>query len=670
MATELAKAYVQIIPSAQGISGKISQALSGEAAAAGKSAGNSIVSGIGGIVAKGIAALGIGKMIKDSLEAGGALQQSFGGLDTLYEEAAGAAKKYATEAAAAGISTNDYAEQAVSFGAALKAAYGGDTYKAMEAANTAILDMADNSAKMGTDITSIQNAYQGFAKQNYTMLDNLKLGYGGTKAEMERLLADAEKLSGVKYNIDNLGDVYDAIHVIQDDLHLTGVAADEAKTTFTGSFGAMKAAAQNLMANLTLGEDIRPSLEVLSQTVHTFLTGNLFPMIGNVLRSLPEVVSGALGEVISFTRILSHQAPEIVQGGIELVAQLIAGIIEATPYLAEAAWNLAASFAEGLINTDWAGVASDFLSGLNNSLDLAAGEVFGSNSGIMDALKGAIENDLPDLFDEGLNIISNIIDGILNASPQLATGAGEIINSLLDSLLTGAIKLISSGGEFILKIREGITNNLPNIASSAGEIVGNLLKTIWSHSPQLLETGLKLIVQLIAGLIKAIPQIPIAVARLIKSLVGTFKGFDWKSLGKSIVEGIANGLKGAAGIIADAAKSAAKSAFEAAKDFLGINSPAKKGIYMGKMLDLGLAEGIEDNIKPIQQAMKEIAQGTTLPLQANIYGSMTAPSAGSSDNRSITIVVNAAEGQDEKTIAEKVIALIQGQTESEQAVYA
>ena len=265
MATELGKAYVQIIPSAKGISGSISSALSGESTSAGKSAGLNIAGSIKGV----IAAAGIGAALKSALEAGGDLQQSFGGLDTLYGDAAKAAKDYAVEAAKAGISANDYAEQAVSFGASLKQAFGGDTVKAAEAANTAIMDMADNSAKMGTDITAVQTAYQGFAKQNYTMLDNLKLGYGGTKTEMERLLKDAQKLSGVKYDINNLGDVYSAIHVIQKDLGLTGVAAQEASETFTGSLGAMKAAGQNLLANLTLGEDIGPSLQVLGDSVQS-----------------------------------------------------------------------------------------------------------------------------------------------------------------------------------------------------------------------------------------------------------------------------------------------------------------------------------------------------------------------------------------------------------------
>ena len=291
--TELGKAYVQIVPSAEGIKGSISKVLSGESADAGHKSGNKIVSAM----KKVIAAAGIGAAVKKSLDIGGDLQQSYlGGLDTLYGDAADAARKYADEAYKAGISMNDYAEQAVSFGASLKSAFGGDVTKAAEAANTAIMDMADNSAKMGTDIGSVQAAYQGFAKQNYTMLDNLKLGYGGTKTEMERLLKEADKLNAeqgkiTNYSIDNLGDVYEAIHVVQGSLELTGVAADEAAETFSGSMGAMKAAAENLMGNIALGQNVEESMQALIDTSSTFFFNNLIPMIGTLIKSLPTAIS-------------------------------------------------------------------------------------------------------------------------------------------------------------------------------------------------------------------------------------------------------------------------------------------------------------------------------------------------------------------------------------------
>ena len=289
--TSLGTAYVQIVPSAQGIKGSISNLLSGEAAAAGTESGSKIGTFAKSALAKVAIGATVIKTIKSALDEGAKLQQSYlGGVDTLYGSAAEGVRSYAREAAAAGISMNTYSEQAVSFGAALKQAFGGDVTKAAEAANTAILDMADNSAKMGTDITSVQMAYQGFAKQNYTMLDNLKLGYGGTKTEMERLLADAEALTGVHYDINNLGDVYEAIHVIQGELGLTGVAAQEASETFSGSFAAMKAAGQNLLGSLALGQDVAPAMTQFATSASTFLFNNLLPMLGTFFKNLPIAI--------------------------------------------------------------------------------------------------------------------------------------------------------------------------------------------------------------------------------------------------------------------------------------------------------------------------------------------------------------------------------------------
>ena len=260
--------------------------------------GANIVSGalISGIQSLGSAVKGV---FSTALDEGAKLQQSFGGIDTLYQGAEDTMKQYATAAASAGISANTYAEQAVSFGASLKKALGGDAVKAAESANKAIMAMADNSAKMGTDIGSIQMAYQGFAKGNYTMLDNLKLGYGGTQQEMQRLLKDASKLEkamGKKFDINNFADVVEAIDLVQQELGVAGVAAKEAETTFSGSFSAMKASASNFLANLSLGEDIGPSLKTLISTTSTFLLGNFVPMVGNIMRQLPQAIEVAIAE--------------------------------------------------------------------------------------------------------------------------------------------------------------------------------------------------------------------------------------------------------------------------------------------------------------------------------------------------------------------------------------
>lgn len=299
MATELGKAYVQIIPSARGMKGMLSKELGADIPQVGKEVGKSLAGKLIGVTKKLIAAAGIGKLIHSSLMEGADLQQSLGGIETLFKGSADVVKKYANEAyKTTGLSANAYMENVTGFSASLLQSLGGDTRKAADVANMAMVDMADNSNKMGTSMDRIQDAYQGFAKQNYTMLDNLKLGYGGTKTEMQRLLADAQKLTGVKYDINNLSDVYQAIHAIQENLDITGTTAKEAATTFSGSFASMKAAAQNVLGKLALGEDIMPSLHQLFETVKTFLVGNLIPMVWNVLKGIPQVLAAALGELM------------------------------------------------------------------------------------------------------------------------------------------------------------------------------------------------------------------------------------------------------------------------------------------------------------------------------------------------------------------------------------
>lgn len=300
MATEIAQAYVQLIPSARGITGKIQSILNPEASAAGQSAGQSLGSSLVGVMTKVIAAAGIGKAFSAAINEGAALQQSLGGIETLFKGSADKVKGYANEAyKTTGLSANAYMENVTGFSASLLQSLGGDTNKAAETANMAMIDMSDNANKMGTSMESIQMAYQGFAKQNYTMLDNLKLGYGGTKQEMQRLLADAEKLTGVKYDINNLSDVYSAIHAIQENLDITGTTAKEAASTFSGSFESMKAAAQNVLGKLALGENILPSLHALLKTTSTFLFDNFLPMVGNIFSGLGLVLTEGISQIAS-----------------------------------------------------------------------------------------------------------------------------------------------------------------------------------------------------------------------------------------------------------------------------------------------------------------------------------------------------------------------------------
>ena len=551
----LAQAYVQIIPSTKGIAGTISKALGDESKSAGESSGESIAASLVGKLKGVLAAAGIGAIIKETLDAGGALQQSFGGLDTIYGDASASMKELSYQAAQAGISANSYAEQAVSFGASLKQAFGGDTVKAAEAANTAILDMADNSAKMGTDIQSVQNAYQGFAKQNYTMLDNLKLGYGGTKEEMQRLLADATALSGVQYDISNLGDVYDAIHIIQGELGVTGVAAAEASTTFTGSFGAMSAAAQNLMADLALGEDITADMEMLGQNVSNFLIGNFLPMLGNILSGIPALVQGI------FTALI----PQLLTTGMEMLTSLSNGVTTSLPELINAANES----------------ASEFLN--------------------------SITEQLPAMLNKGIEMLSNIAAGIIENLPELIESAGNMINTFLNFILENLPAINQKGMEMLGNVAQGVLDNLPALINALVNVLAQFLGTIVKNLPQMLQKGIEIIGQIAAGVIKAIPQILSACGEVVMNILNKFKETDWKQIGKDIIAGIKNGILNAAHMVYDAIREVAEKAFDAVTDFFDIGSPSKlMANEVGKWIPAGIAVGIEDNIDPLMQAMNEV----------------------------------------------------------------
>lgn len=361
---DLGNAYVNIVPRAPDIKKELAKILgdnmpSGDPA--GDKTGKSFLSGLKRVVS--VAA--VGSVIKSAFTAGGDLEQSFGGLDTLYGDAAAGAKEYAMAAAQAGINANSFAEQAVSFGAALKKAYGGDTTAAMEAANVAILDMADNAAKMGTPIESIQQAYQGFARGQYTLLDNLKLGYGGTQEEMQRLLTDAQALTGVEYNIDNLGDVYNAIHVIQEDLGLTGVAADEAKTTLVGSFNAVKASWTNTLAALTTGEGLDAAMANLSESVGNF-ANNILGMLGQLAPQVPFFLRGIVDALIA-------NAPSLAVGAIEMAAQLLAALVSSIPTIITFIPELFIAVGTAVEGIDWGALGMNIIQGIANGLMAAGG---------------------------------------------------------------------------------------------------------------------------------------------------------------------------------------------------------------------------------------------------------------------------------------------------------
>lgn len=632
MATELAKAYVQIIPSAEGIKGKIGEAMGGEADSTGESFGSRMV----GAIKKVLAVAAIGKAMQASIMEGAALEQSLGGIETLFKESADKVKENAANAyRTAGMSANEYMELTTSFSASLLGSLSNDTAKAADIADMAMTDMSDNANKMGTSMEDIKNAYQGFAKQNYTMLDNLKLGYGGTKTEMQRLLADAQKITGVKYDIDNLSDVYSAIHVIQGELDITGTTAKEAATTISGSMDSMKAAFKNVLGEIALGMDIGPSLKALGETTTTFLVGNLLPAVGNILSALPELFAGVTSIIVRNMNLASNNADQIVAQGAELVSTLVTGIITNIPYLIEAAFRLASSLGQALVNTDWGTMARGLLANLRNGLDLAAGEILGTDRNIVGSIINAVQANLPGLLQKGIEIVTSIVNGILLKLPELLTMAGTLISSFLGVILQMLPTIMAAGGDLLFNLVAGVINNLPQIIQAAAKVIAQLVLTIGQNLPQILQTGIEIIGKLASGLIRAIPTLVGQIPTIIKEIVNAFKGTDWSNVGKNIIDGITSGLRNAGHMLWDAVKGILGNFKDNVLSFFGIHSPSRWGIYVGEMIDRGFARGITGNLPDVVKAADNLWDAASTPFSADMPYTINKGYTGSRTDKDI-----------------------------------
>lgn len=611
----MAKAYVQIVPSARGIKGQLEKEMNPEAETAGQSVGGKLAGAIKGV----IATAAIGKSLSATLMEGADLQQSIGGIETLFKDSAEKVKQNAANAyRTAGMSANEYMELTTSFSASLLSSLGNDTSKAADIADMAMTDMSDNANKMGTDMERITDAYQGFAKQNYTMLDNLKLGYGGTKTEMERLLADAQKITGVKYDINNLSDVYSAIHVIQGELGITGTTAKESAETFSGSLQSMKAALKNVLGNLALGENITDELFALRETTYTFLSKNLLPMIGNVLSGIPDIIDHAMTFVTLGLNVVSNNADQIVAQGAEFVTSIITGIVTNLPYLAESAIKLVMSFGNALLTADWAGIAQNMLSVMRVRLDEAAGQILGTDGNIVGSVISAIQLNLPSVLQKGVEIVTNLANGILQNLPTIITMAGEAIVSFIGGILPMLPTVLRAGSTLLLNLANGIIDNLPSIIVSAYKAIMSFQQEIMKNLPKILQAGVEIIAKLNLGMVKMIPKAIAGAVNIIKGIAETFLSTDWLEVGKNIIRGIAEGLKNAGSMLWDAVKGILGNFKDNVLEFFGIHSPSRWGEYVGKMISLGFPRGVENNLNPFWNAMDKLGATASEPLEGTI----------------------------------------------------
>lgn len=510
-----------------------------------------------GAASAGVAALGTA-----CINAYADYEQLVGGVETLFKDSADTIQTYADNAyKTAGLSANEYMETVTSFSASLLQSLDGDTEKAAAAADLAITDMADNANKMGTAMESIQNAYQGFAKQNYTMLDNLKLGYGGTKEEMQRLLADAEKLSGVKYDLSSYADIVEAIHVIQTEMGITGTTAKEASTTIQGSVASMKAAWANLMVGMA--DDTQNFDMLLSNFIESIGTvaDNLLPRIGVVIEGMGKLVAGLAPEIASALPTLTNELlPNLVELGVQSISALVQGIQENGDSLAAGALSIVGTLAEGIAEL------------------------------------------LPMVADTAASLAVSLADGLTESLPNIIPIAIETISTLVENLTENANTIIDAGIQIILALGEGLIAALPQLIETVPQIVINIANVINDNAPKLVDTALYLITRLAVGLVQAIPTLVVNIPKIIEAIVAAFMAFQWLNLGKQLIDGVANGVKKAGESMAKAAKNA----FSKFKAKITGSEVATELKNIGKYIIDGIVGGIKNSLSRIANVAGKI----------------------------------------------------------------
>lgn len=415
---------------------------------------------------------------------------------------------------------------------------------------------------------------------------------------MLRLLDDANKLNAAQgkitnYSIENLGDVYQAIGVIQENLGIAGVAAAEAESTFSGSMGAMKASAQNFLASLTTGGDVKAAMTQLVSTTENFLVNNALPMIGSIVTSVPGIISQVVGMVIS-------QGPTLFKSVVGTIGDL----------LTQVRTSIAA-----LVPPTGMQAVTDFISGITTQLPTLLNKGVELVSGFVEKIVGA----LPEIQTKGGEMVTTLVDGVMSLLPTFMTAAGNLLNSLFEVFLANFPKILENGVQITLNLVNGIISHLPDIISAAVQIIGQLAATFAAHLPEILQKGVEIIMELLAGLLQAIPELIAGLPQIIQSIVTTFGQFDWSEIGHNIMEGIKAGILSKIDSVVEAAKNGAQRILDAAKGFLQIGSPSKVfAREVGRWIPEGIALGIHEHMGSVLSEMRRAADLTEMAYQTNV----------------------------------------------------
>lgn len=654
---ETAKAESKIAAGFKGAAGAVGSAVSAAAkvGAAAVAAGSTAVAGL----------------VKTATDAYGDFEQLSGGVETLFGDSASKVMANAEQAfKSAGMSMNDYMETSIQSAASLINSLGGDQAKAAELMDMSIVDMADNVNKMGTDMEAVQNAYRGFSRGNFTMLDNLALGFAGTKEGMQELLDSAQKISGVKYDISSYSDIVQAIHVVQTEMGITGTTAKEASETLQGSLGQMQAAWTNLTAGLANPDaDLGRLIERMVDSAQTFL-GNLIPIIQETLPRIVDAI-GILAPMLidAFIPMLSDLAPQLIDAGMQLVGAIGAGVAEAAPDLVTAAFEiietllnamLEATSAEGpnaileIITwflamfsecyADLVDTGLKIIENLLNGMIEAVPEILDWIPGIVDQIASMIIENAPLLIEAAADLILTLATGLADMIPDLIPTIVDVVIAIVDALIDNVDQLVDAAIAITMALAEGLINALPKLLEKAPEIIAKLVEALVKNIPKLAEAALKIIVNLAGYIVKNLPQIVKSGAQIVSSLIkGIFdllkdlgqigmdmvnaiwdsiKSFDPIQWGKDLIGGFVEGIKGGW----DALKGAAGGAAEAIASRLHFSVPdegplADADQYMPDFINL-LAGGLEKGRDKLADASEDLAGDIAMGFSSDINYNM------------------------------------------------
>lgn len=592
-------------------SGKLSGALS----KVGSAMGTVAKVGIGALAAGATAATAaIGGIAKSSLNAYSSYEQLTGGVETLFGASAGTVEQYADNAyKTAGMSANAYMETVTGFSASLLQSLGGDTAAAAEKGNMAVTDMSDNANKMGASIGSIQDAYQGFAKQNYTMLDNLKLGYGGTQEEMQRLLSDAEAISGVHYDLSSYADVVDAIHVVQTEMGITGTTAREASTTIEGSVNAAKASWTNWLTDL--GRDDADMAQSTNELVESIITAasNIVPRMVQIMTSIASTLSTQIPAMVSqLGTVMQENGPPLMEAAKSLFLAIVQALVTVGPQILSALVDAVVQMVPQLlamVPTLLAAGIALFVS-LIQSLQTVLPMLIEQLPALVTQVAAVLIENLPLLLGAAIQLFMALVQSLSTVLPILVEQLPLLVTQVATVLLQNLPALLDAAIQLFMALVTAFLQMLPVLIGQLPQLIGMLVSTVIGYMPQLGAAAGQLfgmIVSAVPGILGALLG---ALGNLLSQLPGVISGFagSLAEAAANMLKGMVQGIQNAAGEVWDAIKNVCSGALDAVKDFFGIASPSKVFRALFEWVPKGAALGIEDGSATLEKSIANMSQ--------------------------------------------------------------